>query len=93
MDLLKKFKLNRKELSVNNKPIEEYYQSLLNSAKVELKAEDISEEVLKTEYGQNCIIHCANLMIDGIDRATNPTMILMKNTLSSMTKGERYSDD
>ena len=93
MDLLKKFKLNRKELNVTNKKLDEYYQSLLDSAKAELKAEDITEGVLKTEYGQNCIIHCANLMIEGIDRATNPTMTLMKNTLSSMTKGEQYSDD
>lgn len=93
MDLLKKFKLNRKELNVTNSKLDEYYQYLLDSAKAELKAEDITDGVLKTEYGQSCIIYCANLMIEGLDRATNPTMILMKNTLSSMTKGEKYSDD
>ena len=51
MDLLKKFKLNRKELNVTNSKLDEYYQYLLDSAKAELKAEDITDGVLKTEYG------------------------------------------
>lgn len=92
MDLLQKLKYKRGVIKTDSK-LDTYYQSMLDAAKAELKAEDISESVLTTEYGQNCIVHCADLMIDKTDRATNPTMILMKNTLSAQTKGERCSDD
>lgn len=88
MDLLQTLKLNRKAI-LTDYSLDTYYKDAIDSAKAELSVENISDSVLNSEYGQRVIIYCSELILDKKDRATDPTLILMKNTLSNMTDGER----
>lgn len=88
--LLDKLKNNR-GVMLSDTSMDAFYQEKLDSAIAEFKADDISDSVLSSDYGQVCIVYLACLIIDKMDRASNPTLLLMKNTLSNITKGERYA--
>ena len=61
-------------------------------AKEQILPNDISETVLDSELGASAIILYAKALMNEKDVATDPTLILLINTLSAKTKGERYAD-
>ena len=72
--------------------VDRIYTKALKTAKEDLLSEDISEDRLNSSYGKEVQVFYASLIIDKQDIATNPTLNLMKNKLSIMTKGDRYED-
>ena len=91
MDLLQKLKFSRGIIKADDS-LDDYYKEAIMSAIAELSSDNVSESVLNSLYGRRAIIYCAGLIMDKKDRATDPTLILMKNTLSNMTDGERCED-
>lgn len=90
--LLSKFKLSVGDLTPGASGLDEYYESFLISATAILRSNDISEAALKSELGQSSIVMYAKALMEGTDTATDPTCVLLRNTLSVQTKGERYAD-
>lgn len=68
-----------------------FYEANLEIALSDLLSDDITKDVLDTPIGQNTQILYAQALIEKKDIATHPTINLLKNKLSAMTKGERYS--
>lgn len=90
--LLPKFKLSVGDLTPTSTELDDYYENFLTSALEILRSNDISETTLKTELGQTSVVMYAKALMDGIDVATDNTCVLLRNTLSVRTKGERYAD-
>lgn len=91
MDLLTMFKISIGVLDTDTS-LDWYYTNLLNMATADLASDDISVTVLDTEIGKVTVVLYAELLMNQKDIATNPTLILLKNKLSAMTKGERVTD-
>ena len=66
-----------------------YYTNFLNMAIADLENDDISEIQLSTILGQSTICLYAEALMNKTDIATNPTITLLRNKLSDMTKGDR----
>lgn len=92
-DVLATFKLTIGDLSPTTQN-DAYYQNFINQAKAQLLANDIDEEILtKTELGCSTLVLHAQALMEKRDVANDPTLLLLKNTLSAQTKGGRYADD
>jgi hypothetical protein len=91
-ELLKMLKLSLGDLDINNTELDDYYRNKLLQAQVDLEQDDISESVLATDLGQVAICVYAQLLVQDKDIATNSTLTLLKNTLATKTKGERYAE-
>lgn len=68
-----------------------FYEKKLEIAQYDLESEDVSKTVLDTDIGRATQILYAQALIEKKDIATHSTIIFLKNKLSAMTKGERYS--
>lgn len=68
---------------------DDYYQTFLNMAIYDLESDDISEDVLHGDLGIVTIVLYAEALMNKTDIATNPTITLLRNKLSIMTKGAR----
>jgi hypothetical protein len=88
-ELLAMFKKSIGDLS-DSAEMDEYYINLLSQAQAVLQSEDISESVLNTDLGKFAVVFAAQLLMDGKDIANNPTLNLMRISLSAQTKAERY---
>lgn len=73
----------------NGKELDSYYSNFLFMAKSDLLTDDISEDVLNTELGKALVILYAEALMNKTDIATNPTITLLRNKLSLITKGDR----
>ena len=91
-ELLAMFKRSIGDLS-NNSDMDEYYINFILQAQTILQSEDISESVLDTDFGKVTIVFAAKLLMDGQDIANNPTLTLMRNSLTAQTKAERSADN
>lgn len=69
--------------------LDEYYTNQLLMAKADLITDDISESVLNTDLGRALTILYAEALMNKTDIATNPTISLLRNKLSLITKGDR----
>ncbi len=88
-ELLAMFKKSIGDLSDDNS-LNDYYENFLIMAQSQLKAEDISDEVLATDLGSFAIVLCAKLLMNDESVADNSTLILLRNLLTAQTKGERH---
>lgn len=86
-ELLAKFKMSIGDFGSNTP--DDYYVNFLQVAKSDLETDDISEEVLDTELGIALTVIYAEQLMNKADIATNPTITLLRNKLSLMTKGDR----
>lgn len=86
--LLSQFKLSIGDLNGND--LDNYYKNQLSLAKSDLMTDDISEFQLNTELGRALTIIYAEALMNKTDIATNPTISLLRNKLSLMTKGDEY---
>jgi len=89
--LLPQFKLTIGDLTPSS-DLDEYYLNFLAMAAASLRQNDISDEVLSTDLGCSAVVLHAKALMDKTDVATDPTLILLRNTLSVQTKGNRYAD-
>ncbi len=89
--LLPQFKLTIGDLKPSS-DLDDYYLNFLTMAAAGVRKDDISDEVLQTELGNSYIVLYADALINKRDVATDPTLILLRNTLSVQTKGMRYAD-
>lgn len=74
-----------------NAIMDNYYTNFLNMAIADLESDDISEMQLLTMLGQSTICLYAEALMNKTDIATNPTITLLRNKLSDMTKGDRFN--
>lgn len=74
-----------------NAIMDNYYTNFLNMAIADLENDDISEMQLLTMLGQSTICLYAEALMNKTDIATNPTIALLRNKLSDMTKGDRFN--
>lgn len=88
-ELLAMFKKSIGDLSDDNS-LNDYYENFLIVAQAQLKAEDISDEVLETDLGNFAIVLYAKLLMNDESVADNSTLILLRNLLTAQTKGERH---
>ncbi len=89
--LLPQLKLTLGDLTPSS-DLDYYYLNFLTMASAGVRKDDISDEVLKTKLGDSYIVLYAEALINKKDVATDPTLILLRNTLSVQTKGERYAN-
>lgn len=89
--LLPKFKLTIGDLTPSS-DLDDYYLNFLKMAAASLCENDISETVLQTELGNSAVVLYAKALLNEKDVATDQTLILLRNTLSVQTKGNRYAD-
>ncbi len=89
--LLPQFKLTIGDLTPSS-DLDGYYLNFLTMAAASLLEDDISEAVLSSELGVSAVVLYAKALMNEKDTATDPTLILLKNTLSVQTKGDRYAD-
>lgn len=68
---------------------ENYYKGFLVAAKSDLMTDDISLTVLNSDLGIATTVLYAEALMNKADIATNPTISLLRNKLSLITKGER----
>ena len=88
--LLAKFKLAIGDMTPGTR-LDAYYSEKLDTAQAIIAANDISETILATELGMSAIVLQAQVLMGNVDADEgNRTIILMRNTLSAQTKGERY---
>lgn len=85
--LLKQFKLSIGDFSGNE--LDSYYSQHLLMAMADLLSDDISKPQLDSELGRALTILYAEALMNKTDIATNPTISLLRNKLSLMTKGDR----
>lgn len=69
--------------------MDSYYSNFLKMAIADLESDDIGEVQLSTTLGQSAICLYAEALMNKTDIATNPTITLLRNKLSDMTKGDR----
>ena len=75
------------------KELDDYYTEKLDTAQAIIAANDISDSILATELGMSAIVLQAQVLMGNVDADEgNRTIILMRNTLSAQTKGERYGE-
>ena len=89
--VLERLKYRYGDLNKNSELDGTFYDEAIFEAVADMKTEDICKEALESDYGQTAITFAASLIINQMDLATNPTLNLMKNKLSAMTKGEDYA--
>lgn len=87
-ELLKQFKRSIGDYN-DDVLMEDYYNNYLLMAKSDLITDDISIEVLDSELGNALTILYAEALMNKTDIATNPTISLLRNKLSLITKGDR----
>lgn len=87
-ELLKQFKRSIGDYN-DDVLMEDYYNNYLLMAKSDLITDDISIEVLDSELGRALTILYAEALMNKTDIATNPTISLLRNKLSLITKGDR----
>lgn len=91
IDLLKTFRLSVGDLTPGSE-MDAYYMSFLQSARVQLLADDVSESVLNSELGGVAVVALAEALMNKKDIAADQTIRLLKNTLSAKTKAERCAE-
>ena len=89
-DLLKMFKKSIGDFNATA-IMDDYYTNFLNMAIADLENDDISEVQLSTILGQSTICLYAEALMNKTDIATNPTIALLRNKLSDITKGDRFN--
>lgn len=72
--------------------MDNYYTTFLNMAIADLESDDISEIQLSSNLGQTALCLYAEALMNKTDIATNPTITLLRNKLSDMTKGDRVKN-
>lgn len=72
--------------------MDNYYTTFLNMAIADLESDDISEIQLSSNLGQTVLCLYAEALMNKTDIATNPTITLLRNKLSDMTKGDRVKN-
>lgn len=75
----------------NGNDLDNYYKTFLIMAKSDLLSDDISDIVLDSDLGETTTILYAEALMNKTDIATNPTISLLRNKLSLMTKGDRIT--
>ena len=85
--LLQKFKKSIGD-DVNNTDLDDHYKEHLQTALYDLSTDDISIKQLNSELGQAVTILYAEALMNKIDTATNPTITLLRNKLSLLSKGD-----
>lgn len=86
-ELLSKFKISIGDF--NSSELNNYYKQMLTMAISDLISDDISIDVLQSEIGMQTTILYAEALMNKEDIATNPTITLLRNKLSLITKGDR----
>lgn len=86
-NLLLKFKLSIGDFNGNE--LDDYYENQLKMAIADLNTDDISIDALNSELGQALVVLYAKALMNETDIATNPTISLLRNKLSLITKGDR----
>lgn len=86
--LLKLYKQSIGDFNFENNPLDEYYSVFLTLAYADLSTDDISIQNLESELGQSLICLYAEALMNKTDVAKDPTITLLKNKLSLMTKGD-----
>lgn len=76
----------------NGSDLDNYYKTFLMMAKSDLITDDISSFALDTNLGRSLVVLYAEALMNKTDIATNPTISLLRNKLSLMTKGDRVTD-
>lgn len=69
--------------------LNDYYITHLEIAQSDLMTDDISADQLLSPLGRALTVLYAEALINKTDIATNPTISLLRNKLSIMTKGDR----
>ena len=87
--LLADYKKSIGDFSAEGSPLDEYYEGFLLTAMYDLATDDISGKHLESELGRALTIIYAEALMNKTDIATNPTISLLRNKLSLMTKGDR----
>lgn len=88
-ELLSQYKTSIGDLNSGDTEQDNYYRNLLLMAKSDLITDDIDEANLDSELGKALTILYAKALMNETDIATNPTISLLRNKLSLMTKGDR----
>lgn len=91
-ELLNKFKVTIGDFQKNNNPLDEYYKTFLNRAYADLIEDDISPENLNSELGDSLLCLYAEALMNKTDVATNPSITLLRNKLSLLTKGDKIKN-
>lgn len=68
---------------------DDYYMNFLTMAKADLLTDDIDEAQLNSELGVALTVIYAEQLMNKADIATNPTIALLRNKLSILSKGAR----
>ena len=88
-ELLSQYKTSIGDLNSGDTDQDNYYKNFLLMAKSDLITDDISSDNLDSELGKALTILYAKALMNDTDIATNPTISLLRNKLSLMTKGDR----
>ena len=91
-ELLKQYKTSIGDLNSGDTDQDNYYKNFLLMAMSDLITDDIDDKVLNSELGKALTILYAKALMNDTDIATNPTISLLRNKLSLMTKGDRVDD-
>lgn len=91
-ELLKQYKTSIGDLNSSDTEQDNYYKNFLLMAMSDLITDDIDDNVLNSELGKALTILYAKALMNDTDIATNPTISLLRNKLSLMTKGDRVDD-
>lgn len=87
-ELLKEYKISIGDFSESS-DLDTYYKKYLTMAMSDLISDDIDKLTLMSELGKATTILYAECLMNKLDVATNPTISLLRNKLSIMSKGER----
>ena len=91
-DLLNLYKRSIGDFNLDENALDEYYKVFLNAAYADLISDDISEENLNSDLGKSLTCLYAEALMNKADIANNPTITLLKNKLSIMTKGDDFAN-
>lgn len=87
-ELLKEYKISIGDFSESS-DLDTYYKKFLTMAMSDLISDDIDKLVLMSELGKATTTLYAECLMNKLDVATNPTISLLRNKLSIISKGER----
>lgn len=76
----------------NGTELDSYYQSKIDTAVADLSTDDISEAALNTDLGRSLIVLYAVKLMNDEDIASDSAIRLMRNKLTSITRGDRYDN-
>lgn len=76
----------------NGTELDSYYQSKIDTAVADLSTDDISEAALNTDLGRSLIVLYAIKLMNDEDVASDSAIRLMRNKLTSITRGDRYDN-